>query len=291
MRPLHIFYALLVPILWGGNFTAVKIGLEHFPPLLLTALRFALTALVLLPFVKMPTREQAISMGKLSLLNSLHFSLPYVAMAMGLSIATTGLTVQLGVPFSCIVGAVLFNDKLGRWRTLGMTVAFAGMFILFGSPEIDGKELAWLCAVIAALFWSIANIVTRTVKTDGMLQLLAWTSLYSVPQLLLASLLFESLSMELFYNIPTNVMLALAYTVSMSSIVAYGLWNYLLRTHKVSQVSPFALLTPVVGTLIGMWALGETISTHVLIGGAVVIAGVAIIVVRKPKLGMLDEPV
>ncbi len=230
-------------------------------------------------------------MGKLSLLNSLNFSLPYVSMAMGLSIATTGLTVQLGVPFSCLIGALFLNDKLGLWRTLGMAIAFAGMFIVFGAPEIDGKELAWLFAVIAALFWSIANIVTRTVKTDGMLQLLAWTSLYSVPQVLLASFLLESVSLELFYNVPANVIVALIYTVSMSSIVAYGLWNYLLRTHKVSQVSPYALLTPVVGTLIGMWFLGETISTEVIIGGAIVIAGVAIIVVRRPKLGMVDEPV
>jgi O-acetylserine/cysteine efflux transporter len=291
MRPLHIFYALLVPLVWGGNFIAAKFGLAHFPPIFLTALRFIFTAAMLLPFVKRPTREQMISIGKLSVLNSLHFSLPYIAMAMGLSIASTAITTQLGVPFSCLIGALFLNDKLGPWRIGGMAVAFGGMLVVFGAPEIESHELAWLCALGAAFFWGTSNIVIKNVKTAGMMQLLAWASLFTAPQLLLVALLLEPGSFQSLHNIPLNAALGLVYTVLGSTIVAYGLWNYLLRNHPVSRVTPYSLLTPIIGSIFGKLFFSENLSVEILIGGAIVIAGVAILVIRRPKLAMLDEPV
>jgi len=291
MRPLHICAALLVTFVWGGNFIAAKFGLLHFPPIFLTMLRFTFTALILLPFVKMPTREQMVSIGKLSILNSLHFSLPYIAMAMGLSIASTAITTQLGVPFSCLIGALFLSDKLGIWRMLGMAVAFGGMLIVFGAPEIESHQLAWMCALGAAFFWGMSNVVIKNVKTESMMQLLAWSSLFTVPQLLIVTSILEPGAWESLHNVPMSAAVGLVYTVLGSTVVAYGLWNYLLRTHPVSQVTPYSLLTPIVGSVFGKLFFGETISPEIFLGGAIVIIGVAIIVIRRPKLAMLDEPV
>lgn len=291
MSPLHIAAALLVTVLWGGNFIAAKFGLLHFPPIFLTMLRFSLTAMLLLPFVKLPTREQMISIAMMSVLNSLHFSLPYIAMAKGLSIASTAITTQLGVPFSCLVGAILLNDKLGRWRTLGMVVAFGGMFIVFGAPEIESHEVAWLYALCAAFFWGTANVAIKHVKTASMMQMLGWASFFTAPQLLVVSALMEPSGWELISTTPTSAMIGLVYTVLCSTLVAYGLWNYLLRAYPVSQVAPFSLLTPILGAAFGQLFFQESLSPEVLLGGAIVIAGVAIIVIRRPKLGMVNEPV
>lgn len=291
MRPLHIFAALLVTIVWGGNFVAAKYSLLHFPPVFLIALRFFFTALILLPFVAKPTREQMLSIGKLSVLNSLHFSLPYIAMAKGLSIATTAITTQLGVPFSCLLGALFLSDKLGPWRIGGMVVAFFGMIIVFGAPEIESHEAAWLCALGAAFFWGTANIITKSVKTASMLQLLAWSSLFMIPQLLLVTWILEPHAFATLHDIPFSAAAGLVYSVLGSTLVAYGLWNWLLRNHPVSQVTPYSLLTPIMGVLFGNLFFGEMPSHDIFLGGAIVIAGVAIIVIRRPKLVMLDEPV
>lgn len=291
MRPLHIFAAILVTILWGGNFIAAKYGLMHFPPIFLTALRFTATAMILVLLVPMPTREQIVSLGKLSVLNSLHFSLPYIAMAKGLSIASTAITTQLGVPFSCLIGALFFSDRLGVWRIGGMAVAFLGMLIVFGAPEIESHEIAWLCALAAAFFWGSANIAVKYVKTSGMMQMLAWTSLFTAPQLFLVAMAAEPGSWPLLANVPLHAALGLAYTVICSTIMAYGLWNWLLRTHPISYVAPFALLTPITGSVFGLWFFGETLSPEIMLGGAITIAGVAIIVIRRPKLAPRDEPV
>ncbi len=291
MRPLHIFFAILVTVLWGGNFIAAKISMTHFPPVFLTMLRFACTAAILLPLVKIPSREQMISIGKLSVLNSLHFSLPYVAMAMGLSIASTAITTQLGVPFSCLIGALFLKDRLGPWRILGMAVAFSGMLVVFGAPEIESHQVAWMCALGAAFFWGLSNVVIKSVKTAGMMQLLAWSSLLTAPQLLIVTLIMEPGAFQTLADIPLNAALGLVYTVLCSTVVAYGLWNWLLRTHPVSQVTPYSLLTPIIGSAFGMWFLGEGLSMEIILGGAITIAGVAVIVIRRPKLVMRNEPV
>jgi O-acetylserine/cysteine efflux transporter len=291
MRKLHIAAALTVPLVWGGNFIAAKFGLAHFPPIFLSMLRFAFTALVLLPFVKRPNREQMISIGKISVLNSLHFSLPYIAMSMGLSVASTAITTQLGVPFSCLIGALFLNDRLGPWRMFGMAIAFGGMLIVFGAPEIKSHELAWICCLGAAFFWGTANIAIKSVKTDSMMQMLGWASLFTAPQLLIVSALLEPTSLSLFQDVPLSAELGLAYTVLGSTIVAYGLWNYLLRAHPVSHVAPYSLLTPIIGSALARWFFGESLSMEIFLGGGITIFGVAILVIRRPKLGMLDEPV
>lgn len=77
---------------------------------------------------------------------------------------------------------------------------------------------------------------------------------------------------------------AVFYTAVMSSIVAYGLWYGLLRRHPVSRLAPLSLLVPVGAVVLGIVLLGESLNAHVLGGGAMVIAGVALIVIRFRSL-------
>ena len=63
----------------------------------------------------------------------------------------------------------------------------------------------------------------------------------------------------------------------MSSILAYGLWYALLRRHPINRVVPLTLLMPVIAVLLGVWLLGDGLDSHKLLGGALVIAGLAVI--------------
>lgn len=278
-------------VFWGGNFVAAKFSLYHFPPFFLTTLRFFLTALLLAPFVPKLARAQMMPVFQIATLNTLHFSLPFVAMAMGLSIASTSVTTQLGVPFSCLIGALFFHDRLGPWRTLGMVTSFGGMVIVFGAPEIAGHQTAFFCALVAAFFWGLTNILMKYIKGVGMFQMLAWMSLFSTPQLLILSLIFEPGAWQTLLDVPLNAALGIAYTVIFSTLGAYGLWFWLLQRHPISLVTPYSLLTPIIGTVLAQVFFQEALSVDVLIGGAVTIAGVAVIVIRRPKLAKFSEPI
>lgn len=288
MRPIYIFAALLVTFIWGGNFVAAKFALEHFPPFFLTAMRFVFAALILIAIVPVPDRSQMPLIAKISVLNTLHFSLPYVGMSMGLSIASTSITAQLGVPFSCMLGAVFLKDRLGPWRSVGLAIAFGGMFIVFGTPNIVDHRLAFFLTLAGAFFWATTNIMMKHVRAVGALSMMAWMSLFSAPQLLVISLVLEPGAFHTLAYVPASPLLALLYTVVMSTIVAHGLWYKLLVTHPITYVAPFSLLVPVLGTLLGMVIFHEAITWHIMVGGLITLAGIAIIVLRRPKLATLE---
>lgn len=290
MPLLHIFFALLVCVIWGGNFVAAKIALTHFPPFFLTALRFFFAGLILVALVPRPPQTQMKLIGKISLLNTLHFSLPYVGMSMGLTIASTSITAQLGVPFSCLLGAFFLKDRLGLWRSLGLTTAFGGMVIVMGAPDIGENQIAFFLVLAGAFFWASTNILMKHVRGVSALSMMAWMSLFSTPQLFIISLLFEPGAWHTLTNIPVNSILALIYTVILSTIVAHGLWYHLLTKHPVSLVAPWSLLVPALGTIFGLWFFGEVVTWHIIVGGLITLAGIAIIVIRRPKLAVLEEP-
>lgn len=283
MPPVALLLALIVALCWGGNYTASKLALEHFPPIFCITLRYALVALLLLPYAfkqRLPLRD----MSLLALLMiTLQLSLVFWAMDAGLSIATSVLVTQLGVPFSCVLGAIFLQDKLGPWRSGGMAVAFIGIAIIAGTPNALDHPLGFALAIGAAVSWAGSNILTRKFGPTPVMPLLFWTGLLSVPQTLILSIIFESDHLALMQSATTSSLLGIGYSAIFSTLVGYGLWSWLLGRYPVSQVTPFSLLVPFTGIGGGIWFFGEELSARLLLGGAVTLLGVAVITIRRPK--------
>ena len=290
MRPLDIFFAILVALLWGCNFVAAKFGVAYFPPFLLTALRFTFVSLLLIPFVPRPSWKQLKQITVLSSMSTLHFSLIFVAIFQGLDISTSSLVGQLGVVFACIFGAIFLKDHLGIWRIGGIVIAFIGTAIVAGTPNILQHQGAFTIALAANVAWGAANILIKRIEGIDSMALLAWMGLCTVPMLLAMSLLFEP-HWPHFYDVSLSAALGLTYTTICSTIIAYGLWYHLLSRHNVSQVTPYSLLTPIFGIASGQLFFTEELTSQVLLGGFVTIIGVAVIVMRRPKTILLGEAV
>jgi O-acetylserine/cysteine efflux transporter len=289
MRPLHILISILVVAIWGGNFIAAKLALSHFPPFFLTGLRFLCVAVLLLPFVPRPDRKQMLAISTIGLFNAMHFSLPYLGMALGLNIASTAITAQLGIPFSCLLAALLMNDKLGKWRTTGLIISFAGMLIVFGEPNVLDHQAGFFAVLVGAIFWGTCNILLKRIKGLGMLQMLAWMAVFTIPPVFAISFIFEPTAYETLYNIPHHAALGLAYTVLISTVIAHSWWYFLLQNYPVTYVAPYSLMTPVCGALFALWFFDEAITWQIIVGGLITLIGVGIIVMRRPKLAMLES--
>lgn len=289
MPILHIVYALLVVAVWGANFVASKFALETFPPLMATALRFALLCPLILPFVPRPKAGQWRFLLILSVLGVAHFSLPQASLAVGLDIATCAILNQLCVPFACLLGVFFHGDRIGKWRLSGLILAFAGMVVVFGSPHMESSWLGSAYAIGAAFFFAIYSVLMKRHPEITAMQILGYVCLLGLPQVIVLSLLFESPSMEMLQTGGLKAYGGIAYTVVFSSIVGHGLWNYLVKTHPVSRVSPFSLLVPISGVLFGQMFYDEPLTSELLAGGFMTLAGVAIIVLRRPKLAEKTE--
>ncbi|GAB3124972.1 DMT family transporter [Novispirillum itersonii] len=275
--------ALFVMVLWGANYVAVKLGVSEFPPLLLITLRFAVVAVLLVPFYRI-TRKQVPGVLLLSFtFGSAHFALLFVALKMT-EAGTSALLLQLGVPFSTLLGVVFLGDRLGVWRVSGLLVAFAGAAVLAWGPNVPAIGPAVLL-VVSAFFWAVSNLLVKKVTDVSPIALTGWMSLFAVPQCLLWTLIFETghiAAIEQAHLIGWGAML---YTAIGSSIVAYGLWYWLLGRYTVSQVVPISLLNPVFGVLVGAWVLGESIGPEKIAGGLLTLGGVGIILWRQAKKG------
>ncbi len=289
MSPLHIFFGVLVALIWGCNFVAAKFGVAYFPPFLLTAIRFTVASIILIPLVARPTWPQLKRIMLISTMSSLHFSLIFVALYYQLDIASSALIGQLGVPFACILGAIFLNDRLGIWRISGIIIAFLGTVIVAGTPNIASHPTGFYAALVSTMTWGIANVLVKRVSDVGSMSLLAWMGACTVPILFALSFAFEYQQWPPLLEAPLSAILGVSFTVLFSTITAYGLWYFLLSRYSVSQVTPYSLLTPIFGIAIGQLFFHEELTMQVIIGGLITIVGVAVIVLRRPKTIPLGE--
>ena len=289
MKTVHVLAAMMVAFCWGANFTAVKIGLEHFPPYLMLALRFALVAAILLTFYPKRTSPLAFVLKLAFVLGTVHFALMFGGMAYGLDVPTAIITVQLGVPFSCLLSAIFFNDQLGPWRSFGLVIAFLGIMLIAGTPNVLANFFPFVMVMVGAFFWAMSNIMMKKQGVMNVLELLAWQSLFSVPMLLLVSLVFESNQWELVQTTTVPAALSILFSAIGSTVIAYGLWYWLLRECDVSRVAPFNLLVPFFGIAVERLFFIEPLSAQAAAGGLITLAGVAIIILRRPKLAELGK--
>lgn len=284
MTPRDVGALLLVTVVWGMNFAVVKAGLAELPPIFFVAVRFAAVAVVLAPFVRL-SRNKLPQLVALSVtLGGLHFSMMFIGLR-SLDVATSAIAIQLQVPFAAILAAIVFKDKLGWRRLLGMAIAFGGVALIAGEPRFDGNLLPLALVVSAALVWSIANIQIKALGDEvDVFALSAWVALLAAPQLFLVSFLFEDGQMQAMQAASWRAWGAVAYQVVLVTIFGYGIWYSIMRRHPINQVMPFTLLVPLFGVLSGIIFLDESLTIPMMIGSAATIAGVAIIVIRRPRI-------
>ena len=122
MRPLDGAAALAVIVIWGLNFVVGKIGVAQIPPLLLMAVRFALVAALLAPFLRPLGRSWGLVIAISVVLGGLHFGLMFSGLQ-GVDAGPAAIAIQLTAPFSAILAAVYYRERMGRWQLLGMGVA------------------------------------------------------------------------------------------------------------------------------------------------------------------------
>jgi O-acetylserine/cysteine efflux transporter len=281
----HAALAVLVMAVWGFNYVASKVAVTAVPPIFLMAIRFALTALVLVPFAPRPTRQQLPRLLLVAFtLGGVHFSLMFTGLK-GLDASTTAIASQSQVPFAAMLAAIVFKERLG-WRNLaGIVIALGGVALIAGEPRFGSHPVPLVLVVAASLVWAVSNIEIKGFTTPiGGLTLVAWISLLAVPQLLLVSALLETGQRAAIAAAGWPVLGAILYMCLAVTVFGYGVWYYLLGRYPINQMMAFTLLVPLFGVLSGVLALDDHLGWRLLAGGAATVGGVAVIVLRRPRM-------
>lgn len=280
MTFLQIACAVTVPLLWGYQFVVIKVGVTEFPPLFFLALRFLAIALLLVPFVKTPTREQFGPVAAISVfLGGLNFGLFYVGLGLG-SGSLSAVAYQLATPFTILLAWPLLAEKPSVATTAGVVLAFAGVVVLAAGPGLSANALPLLLVVGAAFAFAVSNVLTKRHGPFDPLMLMGWSSLLTVPQVMLMSLLLEHGQGASLVAADRRGWLALAYTVFIGGIIGFGLWFWLIARCSMARIAPFGLLLPVFAMMSSVLFLGDRVTPMLIAGGLLTISGVAITQIR-----------
>ena len=272
--------AAAVPLLWGLGLVVAKPVVETFPPILLMALRFSVAALLLVWFAPLPKRH-LMSLALVALVGStLQYGLTFNGLKR-LDAGTTALIVQAEVVFLVLIAAVWLGERLGVRKIVGMIVAFAGLWIVYGTPRLQGQEVGIAMVLGGGLFWAFGQVMVRRLGDLGGVTTVAWVSVLAAPQLLLLSLIVEGDPRPALAGANWQVWASVLYLGVMMTALAYACWYYVLGKYEAGQVGPFLLLTPIASVLGGALFLGEPLTREIILGGAVLIAGVAVLVIEK----------
>ena len=274
--------ALSVPVIWGLGFTLAKVAfvLSDFPPILLIAFRFALTTLVLLWFVKPPVGFMHRIFWISVVSATIQYALTFTGLD-GLNASTAIIVVQLEFPFMVIMAAVVFKDHLSWSQIAGIALAFSGIIMIAGQPQLQDDLLPVFLVIGGAFTWAVGQIMIKKLGGQvGGFTLIAWVAAFATPQLFLASWLFEEGQIQAIRTMNWIGWAVVVYLGLVMTALGYSIWYHLLGKFRISQVGPFLLLLPVTSIAGSVLLLDEQLSKIEFVGAIIVISSVWIITKR-----------
>jgi O-acetylserine/cysteine efflux transporter len=302
-------WALVVVVLWGGNFLAIHVGLEHFPPLLLAALRFVVIAVPTVLLVPRPKVRWWWLVGYGIGFGTAQFTFLFIAMKRGLPTGLASLVLQAAGPFTVLLGAVLLRERLSRRQVGGVVLAVGGLASIAVSRSSVAPLLPLALGLLAALSWAFGNLCTRKADANDPVRFMLWMSVVPPVPLFAMSWFVEgpgAIGAALTTATTPDGwagLAALGYLVLCATVLGTGIWTVLLGRYPAGTVAPYCMLVPVVGMGLAALVLGERPSPVELVAGVVIVGGVLLGAsrgpgrpargdgVRRPPAGAAEQPI
>ncbi len=279
---------LAVVLIWGLNFAVVKVPLEVMPPFAVNAIRFAISALVLgVLHVRAsraagvrPTATFAAGWKTVVALGLIGHAVYQIGFILGIARTTAGgaaLLVATSPLVTAVLGHVAGVDRLGARGWVGFAVSLAGTaLVILGRPDAGGVggDVAGMVLLLAAsASWGVSTVVSQPVLERGAtpLGLAFWGVVIALP--LLVALALPEWGDTPWHRVDAVDWLALVYSGSLSTGIAYWLWNRSVQSAGPSRTAAFSNLVPFVGVGAGAVLLGEPVAWLQLLGGALIIGG------------------
>jgi O-acetylserine/cysteine efflux transporter len=276
MSPIDVCLAVFVQVLWGGVLTLAKPLVGQIPPILLMALSYTVAGLTLYPVApRLKTKPRHL------LVISLTAGTIQAAMLLsGLKIlpaSTAMLVLQLQIPFAALLAWMAGRDKPSLRNWIGMVLVLIGIAIVIGKPDANSQLFGVLLVGFSGAFWAGGQVGIAVWSRDSGLAVYAGLLRYAAPQLWLTSVFFEGNPLPVMHDLKMESWIAMLFLAFLGCVLPYALWYRLLMRYRVDEVMPFSVLMPVVGVVLSIIELGESITQGLVIGGIVLTIGLAII--------------
>jgi O-acetylserine/cysteine efflux transporter len=271
--------ALAIVAVWGTNFVVIKISLDSFPPFFFAALRYIFALLPVIFFMPKPKVSWA-NLCVYGLATGVgQFGVMYFAIDGRISPGLASLVIQTQVFFTIGFAMFFAKESLRLYQAVALAVAMTGLVIIALHTDATTTFLGLALVVFAGLSWGVANTVSRRAGAINMLSYVVWASAFSIPPLLIISLLFEGGANHLWevtLAAPTGAWIGVLWQAWANTLFGYAAWGWLLSKHPAAVVAPAPLLVPIFGMGASAFFLGEALPSWKIMAAGLVIAGLVV---------------
>ena len=274
----HALLAVVVMAVWGSNFVVIHIGLEHLPPLMFAALRFAVALFPAVLFIRRPAVPWRNLAAYGVLIGAGQFGILYIAMDGQITPALASLVVQMQVFFTMALAAYRDGERVRPFQWLALSISVAGLALIMLHTDASTTPLGLALVLVAALCWAGGNMVIRSTPNADMLGYVVWASLFSIPPLLAGSFLLEGWTAiaDGFAHADLTTAVAVVWQAVGNTLFGYAVWGWLLSRYPVAAIAPMSLLVPVFGIAASALWLGEPLQSWKLQATTLVLIGLCI---------------
>ena len=276
------FVASLVPIFLCFGFVIAKPAFESFPPILLMGLRFMFAASILIWWFPIPRGYLKKIFIASFIANTLQYSITYSGLNL-IDASAAVLLVQTEVPFGVIFAYFMLKEKPTIRALIGISIAFVGVYILTGSPNLEGKFIGIGLTILGSATWALGQVLVKPLSKEiNPLALVAWLALFSAPILIVFSAVLDGNTINYLSNAKFEHWIIAIYIGFIMQPITYGCFYYVLKNNPLYKVLPIVTMgIPPTGLLAAIFLLGEKPTQELFIGGAIIIVGVILIVFTK----------
>lgn len=271
------FSILTLTLLWGLNYTAIKVSNTGLSPVFMCFLRSAIASgcgIVYCLFIRQSLFHRDIRLIHGIVVGSL-FGIENGFLYLGVlytEAARAAVLLYLS-PFVVAIGAHFFlKEKLDKLRAFGLVLAFVGVYLVFtGRPSSSGRLMLVgdLLEITAAIFWGALTLYIKKYLAPKVhpINTFLYQLVFSLPILFIFAYVVEP-KWIIRFNLP--VMGSIIYQSVIVAFASYLVWFKLIHRYPVTRLAAFTFLTPVFGVIFGVLFLGDH-ATFGLIGGLVLV--------------------
>ena len=274
----HLLILLFIAIAYGSAFPVTKLALnDSVPPILMASLRMGIVLIILIPYwkFKIPEKKYLPSLVAFSVSMGV---MVYVFMTLSLFYSSIISPVivgsQLAIPFGVLLSALMIGENISLKKWILIFCSFFGIVIIFFDPELANNFLGLFYASLMALFFGLAQVYSRQLKSLDVSLTNAFTGLFGFIILMILSYFIEG---DVIFNIKSitfNSWVFIFYQAVIVSLGAHLLMFYLYKFYTVGQIFPSYSLFPIFGIGLSFLIFGEVPTFLFVLGSIIVLTSV-----------------
>jgi len=286
-----IILIIILTLLWGFNFPAIKYSNRGVSPVFASTLRSIIASICGLIYCL--RKGERVFHTNIMLFHGfmvgLMFGLEFACIYFGLlytDAARSVLFVYMS-PFVVAVGAHLFlrGDRLNFLKTLGLVLAFMGIFVVFGGRPKTAKPtmlIGDILEIAAAFLWGATTLYIKKFMAERVhpINTFLYQLFFSIPILGVVSILLEP---NWIYGVDPYIVASLFYQSVIVAFISYFIWFKLIHEYSVSRLSAFTFFTPIFGVLFGIFFLNEEFTPSLMVGLPLVSMGIFLVNWRRRR--------